>query len=438
MSRLPVTVPAFEAIAYQGQSMLFQELTAIFQKFLNDRQFSQSAMANLKLETVIEKYTGLSTKVKYVNSSVMNASAQLHPIHVNNPLERKVQDMFRVLTDAYGQAEVREWHQNELHDLGFLSRSVDIVIDRKNGMLKGLRGVIHELRLYGGLFKGKLTASEIAAVTLHEIGHVFNYYEWLLKTASTNVVLDAAWKAYSKANDAEVKLRIIDYTSKCLELDEAHQPKGTELRSKDQFFTLYLTSVLPTIRANLGNVAYDVRNSEQAADQFAARHGAARDLTTALAKMDGPFALHRYSKLTFVLVSAVNAAIALLVSLSWPLVGVAIVIVLLATLASSDFNHEDYDTPKQRNAKLMGEIVSALKNDGIDPNERAKLLNDYEVLKELDSKIQEHTGLFSLVWRNLTSYRRNQHSLMKFQQELEQLTNNELYVKAQSFNALLA
>lgn len=443
MSLLNFEYPSLEAIDYQTKSLLFKELTAAITEFMDGRVWTIGALAKVGIEEIVKRHTGIRITAYLGRDVGENAYVVLPTLSLNHPLYKSFSEMLRdaVAMGELDRGELNEVYQEVLHKSGLLSKSLDLGIDLRNSKLTGAASTIeYEMRYGVQLFAGnRYTPSEIAAIVLHEIGHVFTYFEWLLKTATTNVILDDAWKRFSGTQDPTIKVKIIDRTTARLNayVDNEALLKNT---SKDYFYSVYLISTFQHIPTALGSSSADHRLSEQVADQFAARHGAARDLATALSKLtrSSIFAFSTYaSTRAYVVVTAVRYAILLGLSIAVPPVGLGIVIGLLASLLVPGLDHDVYDPPKLRLEKLLLEIQAALKDQNISKEDRAKLLQDHELIKEAHSKLHDREGLFMLVWRNLTAHRRDQHTQLKFQQELERLVHNELYVKASNFKSLL-
>jgi hypothetical protein len=419
--------------------MFFKELTSAFEDLMVKKDWSLSALANLRLEDIIKRHTGIPMRPYMDNNIGTNAYVLLPTLTVNHTLFKSIQDSIKILTDMDSSFDITNEFQTGLQKAGFLTKVIDAKIDLKEGKVLGdLQRVEYEIHFGSELFSSdKFTASEIAAITLHEVGHIFTYYEWLLKTAATNVYLENAWKTFSNTSDKQLRLRIVDSTSMNLGVREIDRERVSETHSKEYFYTVYLTTALQDIRSNLGTPNVDYRAAEQVADQYAARHGAGRDLAAALSKLHRGFFHTSYlSTRMYVIVSAIRAAFIVLISIGFPPAGFIMLMFFLMGLALPDMDVDVYDDPGQRTEKLLLETASALKNPNLSNTQRNELLRDHELLKEMRSKIKDREGLFMLIWRNLTSHRRDQHAQLKFQQELERLVNNELFVKSQNFKAM--
>ena len=440
MSLLTRQIFSAEAIDFQGKSLLFKELTAAFEDFMARKDWSLSGLAASGFEKIVQKHTGFNL-IPFLDPSVHpNAYIEVPTLSLNHPFAKELQDNIKLVFEFDPTFDLKHAYQTSLQTHGLLSKVMESKIDLAKSRVYGaIEKIDYRIYLTRGLFVGdKFTPAEIAAVVLHEIGHLFTYYEWLLKSATTNCYLDSAWKSFSATSDKVLRLRIVDSTSKALGVKEVDREKLAETNSKEYFFTVYLLPVLKDIRSNLGSSNMDYRITEQVADQFATRHGASRDLVSVLSKLNRSILDTSYmSSTTYFIVSALKAAIIIGISIAVPPVGVSFAIFFLGALAIPELDVIMYDRPGDRAEKILNEVAAALKNRSLSSEERQELNRDYELIKEMRNKIKDREGLFMLIWRNMTSYRRDQHAQLKFQQELERLVNNELFVKASNFTELL-
>lgn len=419
-----------EAIAYQGTSVLKHDMTYAFRTFIEGGKFTQAILDTMGLSEIVRKHTGLNVEFKVVSD--LNAYAIPPVIDVNSPLLSAWR--------AYGVGE---------EDLGSVlvtlkkikgfSDTLNGSIDRGRGRVTGVfSNIVTTVSVGTGLWtQANLTPEEVTAVMLHELGHIYSFFETLVYSATTNMTISSAAQALAKIDKDEDRLTLVHETAKILgakvEDPAALARKGLR---KETFAVIFLKASMDSdLRATHGSFRYDMRSSEFLADQFAARYGAGRDLVVGLDKMMRAMGVgHRYSLPTFMFIQAVQVAWLLVFTVfATPM---AILAVLLYTL-NPHIENKMYDDPAERLARIKQDLVQSLKDTSLPPKVRQQLLDDIHSIDKVREGVVDRRGLFNYCWLMLTSSRREQYSQMKSQQELERLVNNDLFVKAAQFKTMI-
>lgn len=60
-----------------------------------------------------------------------------------------------------------------------------------------------------------LTDLEVAAIILHEVGHVYYYFRTLMRTVVTNLIADAAANRMMQTEDPTVRLKVVKTLNVC-------------------------------------------------------------------------------------------------------------------------------------------------------------------------------------------------------------------------------
>lgn len=421
-----------EAIAYQGgKSMLFQDLTFAFQNYIAGGVYNQPAMDKLNLSGIVQKHTGLHIEFR-IEPGTMNANAIPPIIDPNSPLL----DRFR----AMGLSDVGQLgdYLITFRKVTAFSKDLSGSIDRANGRVTGVFSkILTSITMGTGLWdQGKLTPEEVAAVCLHEIGHVFTFFECLMQTATLNMVLASANQALAHTTDMNHRLQLVFETQQALGVKVEDQEGLARPGIKsDAFNAVFLKACMdPKLRSAAGSATYDLRSSEFLADQFAARYGAGRALVIGLDKMhtvlgDG----HRLPMAAHIVFQAFRTAVYLLSLFVFPITTVVVATLFLIFMPNES---HVYDMPAERMARVRNDLVQSLKDTSLPAKVRQQLVQDIEALDKIRQGVEDHRTLMDYVWIALTSKRRGQYAQMRFQQEIEKLVNNDFFVKAQQFKHL--
>ncbi|WP_202979804.1 hypothetical protein, partial [Salmonella enterica] len=156
--------------------------------------------------------------------------------------------------------------------------------DDKNAKLSGeLSKVPSPLWLTPKLLTGiELTDLEVAAIILHEVGHVYYYFRTLMRTVVTNLIADAAANRMMQTEDPTVRLKVVKDVERMLNT-KVNQPETIcKEMSKENIYMHLVTDILLERPFVTGSEGFANRTWERAADDFAARFGAAPYLASAL------------------------------------------------------------------------------------------------------------------------------------------------------------
>ena len=417
--------PSQEAISYQGTSLFLKELTLAVQSMIDTPMPKLSMIEDVGLSKIVKRHTGMTVDFR-LDLDMTNAYYTPVILDVNNPILAR----FRV----YGKPAEKELEQMRLrhNDIIRLTRELRGSIDRANGRVTGVFSKIPSTIYVGaGLWSiMEMTASEIAAIILHELGHAFSFFETLTQTATTNMVLASAAQLLDGTEDAEMRLHLVFETAEELNLKVEDPHALAKVDTKGETFTniLLKAQIDRPLVSDSDSFTYDLRSSEFLADQFATRYGAGRELVVALDKLmrktgEG----HRRSMAMHLAVEATRSALLIVVA-----VGVPVFAGIVATffLINSHWMDDEYDEPGARFGRIKQDLVQALKNPKLDRQVRQQILLDIEVIDQLREDVKDRYSYFTYLWLAMTSRRRKQFSQMRLQQELEALANNNLYVQA--------
>ena len=377
------------------------------------------------MQKVIKKFANIKIKFK-IDLESLNASIGIPMLNPNNAME------------FFAYLENNEASNSRMFDnikkLGEAKTSLHLGIDlAKSKMLGEFSDWPFEIEISLSLLH-YLNDDEIAAVLLHEIGHLFAYVEYSAFTYTLNAVLTSVLNDFFATNDPKQRTTILQYfeeTSKAKIEDKkalADDPKV----DKGVVTTVIVKSTFDALRSMNGAVVYDRKSFEQMADNFATRHGAARALATLNMKLDrifGARATHPW------LVAFFTKTSELWISALFGLAlgpGVAIACFVYCLFTADDPNEFDgiYDSPIERANNLRRQVIENLKCPSISNELRKKALDDIKKIDEVIANYNEYRTVAETIMDYLIARRSNAISQVKFQKELEEMASNRLFASA--------
>ena len=306
-----------------------------------------------------------------------------------------------------------------------ISAGIDLKTSKVSGFFADyptVLGITIDIFLY-------LNDREIAATLLHEIGHIFSYFEFTGFTYTCNQVLRNVLSTFFATDDNKQRLLTLthyeDATNAKIENKEslANNPKTNQAI----ITTIVLKSFLASVRSASGTYVYDIRSFEQLSDNFASRHGASRDLATGLMKLhkaDGDDAVSPW------ILTMTSTVIKDLIFLPFSI----ILLPFMADLFYPDRLWSRYDTYQDRIANLRRTLVDSIKSLNLKEDSKKKALEDIQVIDNLIAESNSIHSIFVDVCLFFNSTRKKELDQVKFQKELEELASNRLYISATKLN----
>lgn len=135
--------------------------------------------------------------------------------------------------------------------------------------------------------KTQYTPRMIAAVLLHEIGHLFFDLYLISNTARYNQALARVAMAFDNQTDISTRKIIFKKEFGSLGYDTEEIDELNSLNRLETVYTTGMAMMGQRIVNQLGSDVYDMTVSEYMADEFASRHGAGMDLVKARAMNTG-------------------------------------------------------------------------------------------------------------------------------------------------------
>lgn len=420
---------SMESIDFQGGAF-FKALTAAIESVKPELEqlspkdaATKDLIESTDIVEIVRKYTNLDITLNVNLDSSINASV-LPPINLdkNHPLYNDSLSIYLGIKDGIGA--IRKAGEP-------LKAGIDLTTGKVSGYYTKLKS---ELYLITGMFcDRKFKSSYIAAIILHEIGHIFSFMEYVGYTYRTNVILAATTKAFFDVENPKDRIVVLKEFKKVTDADiDEEKLAATENVTAVQ--TVLLKAMFTAKRNELNTGVYDKRSFEQLADDFASRQGAAKDLAFGLDLLFKFYGAAAYrSTFTHWALEIIKFSLTI-VALGFSLFylpqvfGYVLVFMVLSFLAN-DPNNKIYDDPQQRLENIRRQCVEALKAKYLKPNQKAQWL---EYIADIDIILKEYNdkrNLYELIW-GIFSSRRQAKSQVELQKDLESLAANNLYISA--------
>lgn len=418
---------ANEFITYQKSTPLFNAMVGIIDGFQKQLRFKTRFINNSKLPDIIMKYTGLKAKFDDFDMDDENAFMVVPDINKNNVLYDELLQEYFENTDF---DKIRE--KNET-----LMGSVDIANSKVEGIFSKIETTIG---LGNAYWKTKgtytFTPQEVAAIILHELGHLFTIFLFLVETVRTNMVLSALNRSDFFKSSPEKKITLLNDLEN--DLNITIEDKETLSISDDQVvYTVLITSLIKTPRSELNTPTYDERTCEFVADQFATMHGAGVDLVTGLHKSYKRYDMvydkrENYIKISLHYLFSLLLGYGITYTIAYFLKAVVFVIIfqimyLLLYIYIKETMPELYDPLAVRFNKIKEQLVGILKDRTLPKAVRKNIINDIETIDEYAKFTGEYKSIYHFIYKIVIPWSNKRKKVAELQHEYESLANNPFY-----------
>jgi len=423
---------AAESIKFQDKKKL-ASLADIVAKFQAAGDFSIAAYDTSGIKEWIQKNHGIG--VTFTNGAELGLESELFAaiqppqIDANNPI---VAQFHRVVYQ--GNKDL------DLYSKFIKDNELNGEFDDNNAVLKGdLSKITSPLYVTPPIFNGRaeLTAYEIAAIILHEVGHVYYYLRTLMRGVIVNLLADAAANRMMEMDSPQEKLRVVKDVERILDT-KINQPETICDSFKKENIYMHLVTQTLLERPNVtGGKGFGNRSWERAADDFSARMGAAPYLASALYKMEmSQWWILRHNSYTNIYThlfgELFNMAI-LIVGATTPF-GIVYASVMVAFgLIINDPENTIYDPPQERFETLRRNLVEELNvlkglNTKAANEQRQRCLDGIASLDQILKTVKDKDNIYSFIMKTLTPAGRKERAAVDYQRALEGYMSNDLRV----------
>jgi len=281
--------------------------------------------------------------------------------------------------------------------------------------------------------RSKFTSEEMAAITLHEIGHLWTYFEYSSRMLATNQALAGMSKALDTAKSPEQREVVFISVKKALNLADLDE-KVLSAATNNSISEVVVISALARASVHeLGANIYDFSTWEYLADQYAARQGAGRHIVTALDKLyRGMGNISFRSTAGYLAMEAVKFGLFALAATNpaFTFGGLLISVFLFAMDGQGDGT---YDLPGARFKRVRNQIVEALKDKKLLPEDVKRYQDDLDAIDKILKNVNDRRQVIGVLWDMINPMTWKPAAQKKFQQDLEAIAANELFARAADF-----
>ena len=418
--RTPImdNVVADESIAFQTESAFFKELVLNLNELKkeNKDKIQDSELIGI-LSNVVKHHTGLNIIFNIddndpqVTTPMVNKNNILIDSFIKNYINSS--DGLKMINDSNGIAR----------------GSVNLKTGMVSGIFTTVKSTI-DLPI-SMLISSTYTTEEIAAITLHEVGHLFVYYEYMTRMVTTNQMLAGLSKALDNTSTAEERESVLITVKKAANLTTLDTKTLAKTTDKKIAEIVVISNIASVTVSELGSNIYDFSTWEYLADQYVARQGAGRVLATALEKTYKGYRNMSFRSTTgYLAMEALKVFLIISPLISIGGISLRLLLIIGIILTSKDSDNPAYDRPGERIKRIRDQIVENLKNKKLNKEDIANLKSDLVaidlILKEITDR-RQWLDYLSGVFSSATRKAWNQELLQK---ELENLATNDLFIKA--------
>lgn len=434
---------SMETIDYQLKDPVIDNMRNIIEEYKQNKDGKEFAK---DLEKIIKDRFNITLKCNVKPASVLNAAAYIELLDVYHPLNKG-------LLDNYGEAAA-QYLANETVKPNF-KRLVAGKLDRVGGLdFKKARasGIFSQLEyrieLLTPLFKEE--TDFIIAIIMHELGHIWTFMEYVHHVTYKNVIVTSIVKDFLGIKEDNLR---VEFISKINNIYGVKVPEELTKQSDPKAQLVVIGDIYKQMYNDFSETTYNTTSVEVLADQFASRFGLGINM---IKGMSGNAFSWKGISVSILLTFVSGVIMGTLASFSafFLVIGtipftfdifLAVVTAGLMSLANitesfagakMKLGTSTYDTPKQRLVRVRNMMINQLKNDPKN-NDAKKLIEQIDESMAYIEKADDYNGFIVKLLRWVSSDFRTQEERKIYNQLLEDLMDNTLYVSGNRFKHLL-
>lgn len=400
---------------------LHGKITSAIEAIRSQKTFDTESIRNSGIMETVKYHTNMSVDFLIDEKLGINAYAMMPSVDHNH---------------FYFDDSVRSWVGNDTGKtlINFLEKEPKGWIVPSNCSVGGIFANINtDIAVGMELLKCKMTSGQVAAIILHEVGHIYGYFAGLGVYLRTAIITGAAAKAAMEIEDPKERIVVLKKAERALGIEKvdtssiANAPRAIRGQAVQ---TVYLNAADIRARSETGTELYDLRACEQYADRFSTFHGAGVELAGALQfvyRND----IHRAT-----MGYGTHVMLELLKLVVWTAALLMMPVPILCHLLLTNPMLKSYDDPEQRVRMIKQGIIDQLKDQKLPPKLRDNLLADVEAVSQIEDTLNDKMTITELFWVTLMPQGRRALAQQDAQKQIETLLSNELFVKAQQFKAM--
>lgn len=410
-------VELIEAVYKQIDNRAYTSITALIEKSGYIKKIESLIFDRLKLNVIFSKNLHVISPaaiVPFFGDYFRNANEAKGFIYGTN--FRKV---VREIEDITKEKKVM---LNKIHNRkGYVNRK----LARVGGYLSEVR---HFLIIdFFSLKEYDITANELAAIILHELGHAFDGLENHNKLESTNrAIMDVLNELHENKPDT------VDYvfSNKVTRKEFAEAAMSDEKVQKD-FCSELAMEFLGEIKSQMGHSKYDETNFENMADSFATRFGMGGQIVSGLHKLNmATGQTYQNSDAIYTTYYTIQVLLYASLFLFIPVFGVIVFTLVMAYLFKSDQGTMTYDFPLERYNRVKNTIINGTKNLDLPKEVLEDMMEQFYTITSIIDQTAHLKPLTTIVGDVLFPSSRKSSYYIDLQQKIENTLNNHLFVKS--------
>lgn len=405
---------ATEAIAFQSGAFL-KEMSNLIGEM---RRMDIKALANdkqvmAKMSKIMAHHTGATIDITFIPAdgfyTMQYLMVQVPRFDKNHAL---INDHFR----PYQNTE-----RDKSMSAGLNKGLVNLATGKIGGVYSKVPSLIYVPLEF--LRSGGFTDDEFAAMILHEVGHVFVYFEHMTRMASTNYVLQEIAKNMETSTTPESREHVLVWAKDLLGLPELDVRTIATYTDKTTVQVAVFGQAVKNSISELGSSVYDSNNFEQLADQFVTRHNGYKHLVTGMDKLHRFFGDDSYR--TSDTAHIVGQTIRVLLAMS--VIGLPMAIMMSMCDGAGTTT---YDRPGIRMQRMRNQAIERLKDKKLPKEQVDQIEDDLKVIDGVLEGVKDRLNVLDVIAKFFMKSRRQRFEAEAFQNELERIAQNDLFIKA--------
>lgn len=442
MSARSLIEGTLENIEHQRQGKFFQELIEAVEQFRSklgnrdarevNRRTVDRHVINAGFNEIIKKYTNINVEVLSAYQIPFDAYMTTPNLDANTPINPNkdgagfTETLFLEKKEVNGMVDLRSgWVEGEIFNTTF-----------HMGVGVGLLGAKRSNDDY--IFD----SDEVAAVVLHEVGHLVTLCYYLGQTHLLNHVLRETASKITDSRSPKQRVEILDAVQSTLDLEDLDKNELSKIEDDATVLSMIATHFVEKPVSMSGAAYYDRFTMEQVADQYVTRQGAAAASARGelkFAKLSGKSVDSRLVAFSGSLVKMVALGLSPLAVTAGAIgvpIAAATVTALIFTATYTDEKNKVHEDPLDRIETTRRDLIDALKDDSLTKELRASYQDQIKQIDQVLEDINEYHGFITKIVRTISPTIRQGRRVARQYKDLESLANNELYVGANKLHLL--
>lgn len=388
----------------------FHELTKAVGRVRQFEVLDTDAINSGMLPSVIKSFTGVSTKI---------GVGVGYEIHIYPPTLTGTHAIFAKLARNDFAAKT----SLAISEIKHLKGSIDI----DKGVVSGdFSKILTPMFIGEAVLKDKdFTDEEIAACILHELGHIFTYYQFLSKITFSSVILSMTARAILEESDLNKRTIILKECENALGVDISRDRSDYISNPKPGLDVILLTDYMTSLPDGTLDAFYNTRIAEQLADTYAIKYCGAKHLATGILKYSSKHKWQRESFMSHLLAETVSFFKMLKEQKLY-----------FVHLLFSGYNIPEYDDPDDRIEYMKLMLVDELKRlPTTDKLVRDQIVEEIKAIDEIKKGFKYRRDVVHFFWETIGKGRKHKKNYEN-RKALERMVYNDLFFKATQLRQL--